>query len=93
MQINRDTTQEYKYRVDYEYKVKYKVIITNHTEYKYETPYKGTFLITQCFTNGTVNLQYCATQITYNICCINPSKSDTKVGDFDSINMFDEVNI
>ena len=32
------------------------VMLTNHTEYKYETPYRGPFVITQCFTNGMVNL-------------------------------------
>ena len=32
-------------------------MLTNHTAYKYETPYKGPFVITQCFTNGTVHLQ------------------------------------
>ena len=36
-------------------------------------------MITKCFTNGTVNLQNVATQITYNICRIKPYKSDTKV--------------
>ena len=34
-QINRDNTQENKHRVDYEYKVRYKVMLTNHTAYKY----------------------------------------------------------
>ena len=33
-------------------------MITNHTAYKYETPYKSPFVITQCFNNGAVNLQY-----------------------------------
>ena len=33
-------------------------MITNHTAYKYETPYKFPFVITQCFNNGAVNLQY-----------------------------------
>ena len=56
-------------------------------------PYKGPFLITQYFTNGTVNLQCGAIQIKYNICCIRPYKLDTKVEDFNSINMDDAVNI
>ena len=68
-------------------------MLTNHTAYKYETPYKGLFMITQCFTNGTVNLQYGATQIKYNIRRIKPYKSDTKVEDFNSINMSDGVSI
>ena len=32
-------------------------MLTKHTAYKYETPYTGLFVVTQCFTNGTVNLQ------------------------------------
>ena len=66
---------------------------TNHTAYKYERPYNGPFLITQCFTNGAVKLQYGATQITYNIHCIKPFKLDNKVEDSNSTNMSDGVNI
>ena len=33
-----------------------KVILNTHTEYKYDTPYKGPFVITERFTNSTVNL-------------------------------------
>ena len=68
-------------------------MLTNHTAYKYETPYKGLFLITQCFTNGMLNLQYGAVKIKYNICLIHPCKSDTKVDNFSSKNMTDDVNI
>ena len=39
-------------------------------------------MIIQCFTNGTVNLKYGVTEISYNICHINPYKLDTKVEDF-----------
>ena len=68
-------------------------MLTNHTEYKYETPYKVQFLITQCFTNGTVKLQYGATHIKHNIRFIKPYKSDTTVEDSNSINMSEKVNI
>ena len=44
-------------RVDYNYKVGNKVILNNKSSHKYETSYKGTFEITQCFNNGTVSLQ------------------------------------
>ena len=54
-------------------------MLTNHTVYKYETPYKGPFVVTQCFTNGMVTLQYGVTQIQYNIHRIKPYKLDTKV--------------
>ena len=78
-QIYRDNSRKNKHRVDYGYKVRDKVILTNHTAYKYETPYKFTFVIIQCFTNGTVMFQYGPTKIRHNIHHIKPYKSDTKV--------------
>ena len=81
MLINRDNTQDNKHRVDYDYKVRDKVMLTKHTAYKYDTPYKGPFVITQCITNGTLSLQCGAIKIKYNIRHIKPYKSDTKVGD------------
>ena len=68
-------------------------MFTNHNSYKYETQYKGPFVITQCITNGAVMLQYGATEIRYNIRCTKPYKLDTKDEDFNSINMDDAVNI
>ena len=68
-------------------------MLTNHTAYKYEMPYKGPFAITQCFTNGTVNSQCDEIQIKHNIYRIKLYKLDTKVEDFNSINMYDDVNI
>ena len=44
-QINRDNARKNKHRVDYDYIVGYIVMLTNHTAYKYENPYKGPFLI------------------------------------------------
>ena len=92
-ELNRDNTRENKHRVDSDYKFGDKVMLTNHTAYKNETPYKGTFVITQCFTNGTVLLQYGGIEIRCNIRRIKPYKSDTKVEDYNSINMDDAVNI
>ena len=57
-EIIKYSIQENKNQVDHDYKVRDKVILTKHTAYKYVTPYTGPFVITQCFTNGTVNLQY-----------------------------------
>ena len=54
-------------------------MLTKHTEYKYEKPYTVPFVITQCFTSGTVKLQNVATIKTYNIRRIKPHKSHTKV--------------
>ena len=68
-------------------------MLNNHTEYKYKTPYKGNFLITQCYTNGTVKLQYGPTKNRYNIRQINPYKTDTKVEDYNSKNTSDDVSI
>ena len=93
MQINRDNSRENKHRVDYDYEVGGKFMLLNHTAYKYETSYKGLFVITHCFTNVMVKLQYGATEIRHNIHRNNPYKSDTKVEDFNLINMDDAVNI
>ena len=68
-------------------------MFTKHTAYKYETSYKGPFVITPYFTNGKVNLQYGGTQIKYNIRRIKQCKSGNKVEYFSSINMSDRVNI
>ena len=92
-QINRYNTRQNKNKVVYGYKVGDKVMLTNHTVYKYEKPSKVHFVIIQCFTNGTINLQCGVIQIKHNICRINPYKSDTKVEYFNSINMYDAVNI
>ena len=93
MQINIDNTLENKHRVNHDYKVGDKFMLIYHTAYKYETPYKIPFVITQCLTNGTVNLQCGAIKIKYNICRIKPYKSGTKLKDYNSINMYDAVNI
>ena len=83
-QINRDNIHKNRHRVDYDYKVEDNVTLTKHTAYKYKIPCTGPFLITQCFTNGTVNLQCGAIQIKYDMCHINTNKSDTKVEDSSS---------
>ena len=41
-------------------------MLTKHTAYKYETPYKGPFVITQCFANDMVMLQCGPKQIQAN---------------------------
>ena len=68
-------------------------MITNHTAYKYENPYKGLFVITQCFTNGKVNLKCGPTEIRYNIRLIGIYQYDTKVEYSNSKIMYDDVNI
>ena len=66
-QINRDNTHKYRHKVEYDFKVGDKVMLNKHTAYKYETIYKGPFLITHYFTNVVVNLQRGPTKIKYNI--------------------------
>ena len=56
-------------------------------------PYKGPFVITQCFTNDMVLLKCSAIQMTYTIRNIKPYKYDTRVEDFNPKNMDDAVNI
>ena len=65
--------------VYYDCKVVDKVMVANHTAYKYETPSKGHFLRKHCFTSGTVNLKCGAVKITYNIHYIKTYKSYTKL--------------
>ena len=43
--------------------------------------YKGPFVITQFWNNGTVTLQYGPTKIRYNVRWIKPYTSDTNVED------------
>ena len=80
----KNDIRENRHGFEYDYKFGDNVIINNHTVYKYETQYKVPFAIKRFFTNGMVNLQYVVTQIKYNIRCIEPYKSDTKVEDSSS---------
>ena len=42
-------------------------------------PYKGPFVITQCWANDTITLQYGAIKISHNIRRIKPYKYDKKL--------------
>ena len=66
-QINKDNIRENNKRVDHDYKFGDKVMLDNNAAYKYETPYKGLFVIIQCRTNGRVTLQCVAIKNRYNI--------------------------
>ena len=46
-QINKDNIRKNRNRVDHDYKFGNKVMPNNHSAYKYETPYKGPFVITR----------------------------------------------
>ena len=60
---------------------------------KYETPYKGSFAITRCCTDGAVNLHYYPIKISHNIRQIKPYKSDTNVEDINPDKKSDDVSI
>ena len=68
-------------------------MLTNSAEYKHETQYKGPFLISQCFNNGTVNIQYDPIYSSHNIPCINPYKYGANIEDMNPKNMYEHVNI
>ena len=55
-QTNKYDIQKNNKRVDHDYKVGDKVMLVNNDAHKYKTPYKGPFVITQCWTNGMVTL-------------------------------------
>ena len=55
-QINEYNIRENNKIFDHDYKARDKVMLNNNTAYKYETPYKGLLLITQCCTNFKVIL-------------------------------------
>ena len=56
-------------------------MLNNHATHKYETTYKGPFMITLCCTNVTVTLQYGVTKIRHNMSCIKTYTSDTNMED------------
>ena len=66
-------------------------MLNKNASLKYETTYKGTFEIIQCWTNGTVTLQYCATKIRYNIHHIIPYTYYTNVEVIIAKNQCDDV--
>ena len=55
-QTNKYNTHKHIRQVDHDYNVGYKVMLDNYSAYKYKTPNKGLFVITQCLTNDTVTL-------------------------------------
>ena len=56
-------------------------MLNNNTDFRYETPYTNPFEITQCYTNGTVTLQYGAEKSKCIIYHIKTCTSDTNVED------------
>ena len=93
MQINKYNIHKNIKQIDHGYEARDKVMLNNHDAYKYETSYKGSFLITQCWTNGTVTIQYGATKSRHNIRCIKPYKFDTNVEYITTENIYDDVKI
>ena len=79
MQINKDNIRKNNKGFDHDYKVRDKVVLDKYAAYKYGTPYKGPFMIMQCWTNGIVTLKCGAIKISYNILCIKPHTSHTNI--------------
>ena len=61
-------------RIPHQYKGGDKVMLENHCANKYEQPYKGSYLVMQINTNGTVHLKIGAVMDTMNIRHIHPFK-------------------
>ena len=80
-QINKDNIRKNKKRVYHSYKVGDKVMLDNHAAYKYGTPYKGLFVITQCWNNDMFALHCGAKTIRCNIHCIKPHTYDKNIED------------
>ena len=75
-QINKDNIRKNDKRVDHDYKFGDKYMSTNNATCKYETPYNRKFVITQCWTNGMVTLQFSAINNWHNILCIKQYTPD-----------------
>ena len=54
-------------------------MLNDHASYRYETAYKGPFMITHCWTSGTVTLKCGVIKIKHNIRRIKPYTSDTNI--------------
>ena len=92
-QINKDNTHKNSKRFDHDYKVRDKVMLNNHAAYKYETPYKGPFVIKKRWNNSTVILQYDTSKMRYNMRRIKPYTYDRNVGNINPKDMCDDENI
>ena len=80
-QINKDKICNNSKRLDHDYQVGDKFMLTNNAAFEYETPYNRRFYIMQCWTNGTVTLQYGVETIRYDIRQIKLYTSDINVED------------
>ena len=56
-------------------------MLTNNAVYKYEMPYNGIFVITQCWNNDTVKLQCVATKTRHKMRLIKIYTYDTSIED------------
>ena len=93
MQINKYNIRKNIKRVDHEYKVIEKVMLTKNAAYKYEITYNGRFVMNKCWTNGMVTLQCGPIRIMHIIRHIKPYKPDTNVENINTENIYDDVNI
>ena len=82
-QINEENIRENIKRFDHEYKVGDKLMVNKNAAIRYETSYKGPFVITQFWTNDKVTINCAAIKIRYNTHHIKPYTYDANV---DNIN-------
>ena len=93
MQINKDNIRKNGKRADQDYKVGDEVMLDNYSAYKYKTPYKVPFLITRCWTDGMVTIQYGLIKIRHIIRRVKPYNYDRNVEYINPKNMRDGFNI
>ena len=72
--IHKNNVIENSKCIPYQYKVGDMVMLEKHCANKYEQLYKGSYLVAQVNTNGTVHLKIGAVTDTTNIRCIHPYK-------------------
>ena len=92
-QMNKYDIHKNLKRFDQDYKVIDKTTLNNSSALKNETPYKGPFIIKQCWTNDTVKLQCGTNKTRPNIRPNNTYTYDTNVEYITPENMCDDVNI
>ena len=72
VQVEKYFIHENSTRIDYDYRVGDRLILSTKTAYKFETSYKGPYKIVQAWKNGTVTLWTGVVTTRTNICHIKP---------------------
>ncbi len=75
----KNTNQENKKRINYNFTQGEEVLLRKGTENKYERPYEGPYKVVKTYTNGTVKLLMGAVTDRVNIRRITPFKRKRKI--------------